>query len=72
MAALRWAQSGAPPPAPKAASSSRTRIHARIPMKHRGVPDDLVGLVVYLASDASHYVTGQVIAHDGGWDSMVV
>ncbi len=46
-------------------------IHARIPMKHRGVPDDLVGLVVYLASDASHYVTGQVIAHDGGWDGMV-
>ena len=44
-------------------------IHARIPMKHRGVPDDLVGLVVYLASDASHYVTGQVIAHDGGWDA---
>ena len=44
---------------------------ARIPMKHRGVPDDLVGLVVYLASDASHYVTGQVIAHDGGWDTVV-
>jgi NAD(P)-dependent dehydrogenase (short-subunit alcohol dehydrogenase family) len=47
-------------------------IHARIPMKHRGVANDLVGLVVYLASDASHYVTGQVIAHDGGWDAMVV
>ncbi len=46
-------------------------IHARIPMKHRGVPDDLVGLVVYLASDASHYMTGQVIAHDGGWDGAV-
>jgi NAD(P)-dependent dehydrogenase (short-subunit alcohol dehydrogenase family) len=46
-------------------------IHARIPMKHRGVADDLVGLVVYLASDASHYLTGQVIAHDGGWDGMV-
>ena len=46
-------------------------IHARIAMKHRGVPDDLVGLVVYLASDASHYVTGQVIAHDGGWDGVV-
>jgi NAD(P)-dependent dehydrogenase (short-subunit alcohol dehydrogenase family) len=46
-------------------------IHARIPMKHRGVADDLVGLVVYLASDASHYLTGQVIAHDGGWDGAV-
>ncbi|HLI23173.1 MAG TPA: SDR family NAD(P)-dependent oxidoreductase [Stellaceae bacterium] len=44
----------------------------RIPMGHRGVPDDLVGLAVYLASDASHYVTGQVIAHDGGWDAVVV
>jgi NAD(P)-dependent dehydrogenase (short-subunit alcohol dehydrogenase family) len=43
----------------------------RIPMRHRGVPDDLVGLAVYLASDASHYVTGQVIAHDGGWDTVV-
>ena len=46
-------------------------IHARIPMKQRGVPDDLVGLVIYLASDASHYLTGQVIAHDGGWDAVV-
>jgi NAD(P)-dependent dehydrogenase (short-subunit alcohol dehydrogenase family) len=46
-------------------------LHPRIAMKHRGVPDDLVGLVIYLASDASHYVTGQVIAHDGGWDAVV-
>jgi len=46
-------------------------IHQRIPMGHRGKPDDLVGLVVYLASDASHYLTGQVIAHDGGWDAVV-
>jgi hypothetical protein len=26
---------------------------------------------VYVAGDASHYVTGQVIAHDGGWDAIV-
>ena len=45
-------------------------IHARIAMKHRGVPDDLVGLVIYLASDASHYVTGQVIYADGGASLM--
>ncbi len=43
----------------------------RIPMGHRAKPDDLVGLAVYLASDASHYVTGQVIAHDGGWSEIV-
>ena len=42
-------------------------VNARIPMGRRGTPDDLVGLLVYLASPASSYVTGQVIAHDGGW-----
>ena len=44
-------------------------INDRIPMGHRGVPDDLVGLTIYLASSASSYVTGQVIAHDGGWSA---
>ena len=47
-------------------------IHERIPQGHRGKPDDLIGLAVYLASDASHYMTGQIIAHDGGWDALVV
>ena len=56
---------------PEAVEQFEQAIHARIPMKHRGKPDDLVGLVVYLASDASHYLTGQVIAHDGGWDAVV-
>ena len=37
-----------------------------IPMGHRARPEDLSGLVVYLASDASSYVTGQIFAHDGG------
>jgi len=32
-----------------------------------GKPEDLVGTVVYLASDASKYVTGQDIYVDGGW-----
>lgn len=41
-------------------------IRASVPMGHRGTPDDLVGLLLYLVSDASRYVTGQVFAHDGG------
>ncbi len=41
-------------------------IRASVPLGHRGTPDDLVGLLIYLASDASRYVTGQVFAHDGG------
>jgi NAD(P)-dependent dehydrogenase (short-subunit alcohol dehydrogenase family) len=56
---------------PEGGKQFEQALHARIPMKHRGTPDDLVGLVVYLASDSSHYVTGQVIAHDGGWDAVV-
>lgn len=39
----------------------------RTPLRRLGNPEELVGLMVYLASDASRFVTGQVIAHDGGW-----
>ncbi len=38
----------------------------RIPLKRPGKPDDLDGIVVFLASDASEYVTGQTILVDGG------
>lgn len=46
-------------------------VRRRIPMGRRGQPEDLVGLVVYLASDAASYVTGQLIISDGGWDAAV-
>ena len=39
----------------------------RTPMKRMGEPAELAGLAVYLASDASSFVTGEIIAHDGGW-----
>ncbi|MFL6795873.1 MAG: SDR family NAD(P)-dependent oxidoreductase [Xanthobacteraceae bacterium] len=40
--------------------------HSSIPMRRFGTPEDLSGLVIYLASDASRYVTGQVFTQDGG------
>lgn len=36
-------------------------------LPRRGVPEDLVGAFVYLASSESDFVTGQVINVDGGW-----
>ena len=38
----------------------------RIPMKRPGKPNDLDGAIVFLASDASEYLTGQTILVDGG------
>lgn len=38
----------------------------RIPLKRMGSLDELEGLLLYLASDASSYVTGQVFVADGG------
>ena len=37
------------------------------PMKRRGRVDELIGLLLYLASDASSFVTGQTFTVDGGW-----
>ncbi len=38
----------------------------RTPLKRIGLPHDLDGAVVFLASDASEYVTGQTLLVDGG------
>jgi NAD(P)-dependent dehydrogenase (short-subunit alcohol dehydrogenase family) len=38
----------------------------RIPMRRIGDPDEIVGAMIYLASDASSYVTGTTIIVDGG------
>jgi len=38
----------------------------RIPLKRPGQPNDLDGAVVFLASEASRYMTGQTLLIDGG------
>lgn len=48
-------------------ASKRAKFLDVIPMKRAGVPDDLAGISVFLASDASSYITGQSIYVDGGW-----
>jgi 3-oxoacyl-[acyl-carrier protein] reductase len=41
-------------------------IEDRIPMKRLGIPEDVAGAVAFLASKKASYITGQVIAIDGG------
>ena len=42
-------------------------ILSRIPAGRWGVPEDLAGAVVFLASAASNYVSGSILVVDGGW-----
>ena len=45
------------------------KLRAGTPMGRTGTPAELAGLLIYLASDASRFVTGQIFPHDGGWTS---
>ena len=42
-------------------------ILARIPAARWGQPEDFKGVIVFLAGDASKYVSGEVVTVDGGW-----
>ena len=44
-------------------------VKKRTPLGRWGLPEDLGPLAVFLSSEASRYVTGQVIYADGGWTS---
>jgi NAD(P)-dependent dehydrogenase (short-subunit alcohol dehydrogenase family) len=42
-------------------------LKAKTPMGRFGKPEEIAGAAVYLASDAASYVTGHILAVDGGW-----
>lgn len=45
-------------------------VRSRCPMKRIGKPGEMDGLLIYLASDNSSYLTGQDICVDGGWTAV--
>jgi len=45
----------------------REKRSKRIILDRWGEPDDLVGILIFLASDSSSYITGQDFYVDGGW-----
>jgi len=49
--------------------NARQRIEAQIPLGRYGLPQDIIGTALFLASEASDFLTGQTIFVDGGWNA---
>jgi gluconate 5-dehydrogenase len=56
-----------PFPSEKAPAAMVERLCAKLPMRRMGRPHELKGAVVFLASEASSFMTGQNLTIDGGW-----
>lgn len=50
--------------------AARKALVESIPLRRQAVPEDIVGLVLFLASPASDYITGQSLVIDGGYTSV--
>jgi NAD(P)-dependent dehydrogenase (short-subunit alcohol dehydrogenase family) len=46
------------------------RYAAKVPLGRMATEDDIVGPVLFLASDAARYITGQVLMVDGGYSAL--
>jgi len=42
----------------------------QLPMRRQAAPEDVAGVVLFLASDAARYVTGTSVAVDGGYSAV--
>lgn len=56
-----------PFPRPTAPAEMVRRLTTKSPSKRMGEPWELKGAIVFLASEASSYMTGQTLVVDGGW-----
>jgi NAD(P)-dependent dehydrogenase (short-subunit alcohol dehydrogenase family) len=73
--AVYWAKDGVrvnclspgPFPGPQAPAELIDRLTAKSPLGRIGSPQELKGAIVFLASDASSYLTGHNLVVDGGW-----
>ncbi|SEQ94078.1 3-oxoacyl-ACP reductase FabG [Piscibacillus halophilus] len=46
-------------------------VKSEVPLQRWGVPEELIGTAIYLASDASNYVNGHTVYVDGGWQASL-
>ena len=55
------------PGEPMPSEETERQVREMTPLGRRGTAEELVGPVVFLASDAASYVTGSILTVDGGW-----
>ena len=48
----------------------RAEVHARQPIGRMGKPEEIAHMVLYLCSDEAEFVTGSILAIDGGWTAL--